>query len=112
MNRTLQGCVPFAALSLVGVLVWPFVAGPGVMKVVLGLWILGFGALGLAKFRMGLESRDRYDLRGLRKIHERVELSGAEVPDVALDADTAVCPRCGGAGPSQLPVCAQCGHVF
>lgn|GEM_PF-4847565 len=108
MNRTLSGCLPYAALALVGIVIWPFVAGAIVIKLVLAIGIVGFGMVAMAKFRLGLESRGKYDLKRLERVHEREALKHAEVPVVAKDADEAYCMTCGEAFDGRHPACPRC----
>lgn len=108
LRGEVKGCLPFAALALAGLLVWPFVAGAIVIKLVLAVWVLGFGSIALAKLRFDLEKRDKYDLKRLKSVHERKELRGANVPLVAHDADEAVCPHCGQGYDARLPSCPRC----
>lgn len=108
MNRALNGCLPFGALALAGVLIWPFFAGALVIKLFLTLWILGFGMFALAKFRHGLENRGKYDLKHLERVHRSEELRQAEIPDVNQDADEAYCVWCGEAFDARLPKCPSC----
>ncbi len=109
MNRAVAGCLPYAALALVGALVWPFMAGSILAKLVLAAWVVGFGMVSLAVFRQTIESRDAYDLKRLRRLHEREEMRRADVPAVSRDAREVVCPRCGGASDVRRATCSHCG---
>lgn len=108
MNKPIQGCLPYAGLALAGVLIWPLFAGAIVIKLGLAVWILGFGMVSIAKFRMGLESREKYDLQALKRVHEREELHATEVPSVPNDATEAFCINCGATYDSRLPICPLC----
>lgn len=108
MNRALSGCIPFAALALAGVLIWPFFAGAIVIKLFLALWIMGFGMFSLAKFRHGLENRGKYDLKRLEQVHQKEELRKADLPAVNAGADEAYCVWCGEAYDARLPKCPTC----
>jgi len=112
LNRVVKGCLPYAGLALAGVLIFPFLGGMILFRLVLVIWILGFGMFALAKFRHGLEGRGKYDLQRLRAVHEREEIEKAGIPLVAKDADEVVCPQCGTASPSRISVCPACGSVL
>ena len=79
-----------------------------VIKLVLAIGIVGFGMVAMAKFRLGLESRGKYDLKRLERVHEREALRHAEVPMVAYDADEAYCMTCGEAFDGRHPACPRC----
>ncbi len=55
-----------------------------------------------------LRSRDKYDLRQLRELHEHEELiaAGDELP--SEQADTIVCPNCGSPYHHRFPICPNC----
>lgn len=74
--------------------------------VVLGL---GFFLAALATFArdLWLRSRDPYDLRELKRIHEEEELRRLELPD-ADELEQVVCPNCGWVYSSRFPICPEC----
>lgn len=101
MNKAVTGCLPFAALTMVGVLAWPVLSGLFLSKALVILWIVGFGSLSLAKFRLELGRRDTYDLRELRKIHDVAAVPPAQ-------SHLAYCVNCGDEFDGRIPQCPKC----
>lgn len=95
-------------MAIVGAFAWPYIAGSIPLKLVLGLWIFGFSCVALAKFRMGLESRDPYDLKLLKKVDDLELWQGGEDHSLVATSDEAYCINCGAVFDSHIPVCPRC----